>query len=569
MSLSSHTDQRPWLTQYPAGVPANIELDAHDSLVSAIEQSIARYQERTAFISMGQHLSYRALGEQGRCFAAFLQTHLGLAPGARLAIMLPNCLQYPVCLYGSLKAGLTVVNCNPLYTPRELAHQLQDADTEAIVVLENFAHVLERALDLMGPAHRVRHVLITGLGDLLGALKGPLVNFALRHVKRMIPAWRIAGALPLSRALAMGQTLEFRPVPLRQEDLAFLQYTGGTTGVAKGAMLSHGNMLANLAQTHAWVRPFIDEDSAQRELIVTALPLYHIFSLTANCLLFMQLGASSLLIANPRDIKGLIAELARYRFTALTGVNTLFNALLQDQNFQKLDFSALHITLGGGMSVQKSVAEQWHKVTGTPLIEAYGLTETAPAVTINPLNLPAFNGSIGLPIPSTEVSIRDDNGQAVPLGSSGEICVRGPQVMKGYFRRPDETALVMTPDGFLRTGDIGLMTDNGFIRLIDRKKDVILVSGFNVYPNEVEEVVASHPGVREVAAIGIPDAHSGEAVKIVVAARDNKLTSEAILAHCRENLTGYKLPKAIEFREQLPKNNVGKILRRALKTPNP
>ncbi|MDD5298611.1 MAG: AMP-binding protein [Rhodocyclaceae bacterium] len=555
-------ETRPWLKSYPAGVPAEVPLGEYGSLVEVMERAVQSHGDKTAYISMGRRLSYRQMADLGSHFAGFLQGELGLARGTRVAIMLPNVLQYPVCLCGVLKAGLTVVNCNPLYTPRELAHQLADSGAQAIVVLENFAHVLEQALAMMGDRNPVRQVVVTGLGDLLGPVKGALVNFALRHVQRMVPAWRLPGAMSFRQALERGARLPFAAVPLGPDDLAFLQYTGGTTGVAKGAMLTHGNMLANLAQIHAWVQPIVRDG---QELIVTALPLYHIFSLTANCLLFVKLGAASLLIANPRDIAGMIREMGRYPFTAITGVNTLFNALLQHPDFKKLDFRSLRIALGGGMSVQRAVAERWQALTGVPVIEAYGLTETAPAVTINPMDLKAFNGCIGLPVPSTEVSIRDDEGREQPMGSPGEICVRGPQVMKGYYGQPEETARAMTADGFLLTGDIGIMDRHGFVRLVDRKKDMILVSGFNVYPNEVEDVIAALPGVREVAAVGMPDAHSGEAVKVFIARQDPGLTVEAVMAHCRQNLTGYKLPKAVEFRDQLPKSAVGKILRRALK----
>jgi long-chain acyl-CoA synthetase len=559
---SADQKARPWLKSYPPGVPAEVDLGEYASLVDVMDRTVLACGERTAYISMGRRLTYRKLAELGTRFAGFLQGDQGLARGARVAVMLPNVLQYPVCLCGALKAGLTVVNFNPLYTPRELAHQLEDSGAEVIVVLENFAHVLEAALALMGDKNPVRQVVVTSMGDLLGPVKGVVVNFMLRRVKKMVPAWHFPGAISFQVALARGAGQEFRSVPVGQDDLAFLQYTGGTTGVAKGAVLTHGNMLANLAQIHAWVTPILRDG---QELIVTALPLYHIFSLTANWLLFLKLGGASLLIANPRDIGGLIREMGRYPFTAITGVNTLFNALVGHPDFRKLDFGTLRIALGGGMSVQKAVAERWHDLTGVPLIEAYGLTETAPAVTINPMAMKAFNGCIGLPLPSTEVSIRDDADQALPLGSAGEICVRGPQVMKAYYRHPEETANAMTGDGYLRTGDIGIMDEQGFVRLVDRKKDTILVSGFNVYPNEVEDVIAGLPGVREVAAVGVSDPHSGEAVKVFIARSDPSLTVEAVMAHCRKNLTGYKLPRAVEFRTELPKTTVGKILRRALK----
>jgi long-chain acyl-CoA synthetase len=474
-----------------------------------------------------------------------------------VALMMPNVLQYPVCLFGILRAGCTVVNVNPLYTARELEHQLTDSGAEMIVVVENFAHTVAEVL----PRTRIKQVIVTSIGAMLG-LKGILVDFVLRHVKKMIPAWKISGAMRLHAALREGRGRALDRVPLDHKDIAFLQYTGGTTGVAKGAMLLHGNIVANLLQAGAWVRPFL---GTERHVIITPLPLYHIFSLTANCLVFMTLGAENVLIPNPRDIPGLVKEMSRYRFTAFTGVNTLFNALVNNAEFGKLDFSGLQMTLGGGMAVQQAVAEKWRDVTGKPLIEAYGLTETSPAATINPLNLPEYNGSIGLPVPSTDVVLRDDEGNAVDLGERGEICVKGPQVMAGYWNRPDETANVIDEDGWLATGDIGVMDERGFVRIVDRKKDMILVSGFNVYPNEVEGVVAMHPGVLECAAIGVPDAKSGEAVKLFVVRKDPALTADGVIAHCREHLTGYKCPRDIEFRTELPKSNVGKILRRELR----
>lgn len=548
-----------WLQSYPPGVPPEIDLHEFSSLGQLFERSCQRYRERTAYISMGVGLTYGELDRQARAFGAYLQQCLKLAPGARIALMMPNLLQYPICLFGALRAGYTVVNCNPLYTHRELEHQLGDGEVAAIVIVENFAHTLEQALPRL-PG--LKQVIVTGIGDLLGFPKGGVVNFVLRHGKKMVPPWTIPGAQRLRTVLAEGRRHVLQGVTVGQEDVAFLQYTGGTTGVAKGAMLTHGNVIANLQQAHAWIGPFLHEGE---EIIVTALPLYHVFALTANCLTFLKIGATNLLIANPRDIPGMIKELGRYRFTTITGVNTLFNALLNHPDFAKLDFSRLHVALGGGMAVQKAVALRWKEVTGRPLIEAYGLTETSPAVTINPLNLADYNGAIGLPISSTEVAIRDDRGFDQPPGVSGEICVRGPQVMKGYWRRPDETAGVFYPDGFLRTGDVGIMDDKGFVRIVDRKKDMILVSGFNVYPNEVEGVVAMLPGVLEVAAVGVPDERTGEAVMLFIVPKGPGLTREAVLAHCRENLTAYKVPRRVEFRQELPRTNVGKILRRALK----
>jgi long-chain acyl-CoA synthetase len=462
-----------------------------------------------------------------------------------------------VCVFGILRAGYVVVNVNPLYTARELEHQLKDSGSEAIVILENFAHVLQQVI----ARTPLRHVVIAALGDLLGA-KGAIVNFVVRRVKRMVPRWEIAGAVRFNTMLAEGARLELKRVDVGHEDVAFLQYTGGTTGLSKGAVLSHRNILANLEQAAAWLRPFVKEDV---QAIITALPLYHILSLTANCLLMMRAGGCNILITNPRDIPGFVKELRSHRFTMFTGVNTLFNALMNHPDFTKIDFSGLKVALGGGMAVQKAVADRWKKMTGCTLIEAYGLSETSPAVTINPLDLEDYNGSIGLPISSTDVILRGDDGKEVPLGSAGEICVRGPQVMKGYWNSPDETAKVLGPDGFLATGDVGVMDEKGYVRIVDRKKDMLLVSGFNVYPNEIESVVAMLPGVLECAVIGVPDEHSGEVPKLFVVKRDASLTEADIRRHCEANLTGYKRPKYIEFRKELPKTNVGKILRRALR----
>jgi long-chain acyl-CoA synthetase len=506
---------------------------------------------------MGKSLSFADLDTQSAAFGSWLQS-IGCRKGARVALMMPNILQYPVCLFGTLRAGCTVVNVNPLYTARELEHQLTDSGAEVIVVVENFAHVLQE----VAGRTPLRQVVVTSIGEMLG-LKGLFVDFALRHVKKMVPEWSLPGAIRLTDALAEGRKRPLERVPLGHDDIAFLQYTGGTTGVAKGAMLLHRNIVANLLQARAWLQPFLDPN--QREVIVTPLPLYHIFSLTANCLVFMTLGGENVLIPNPRDIPGLVKEMSRYRFTAFTGVNTLFNALAANDDFARLDFSALRITLGGGTAVQEAVARKWKQVTGVTLVEAYGLTETSPAATINPLDIPDYNGSIGLPISSTEVVLRDDAGANVALGERGEICIRGPQVMAGYWQRPDETAKVMTPDGFLATGDIGVMDERGYVKIVDRKKDMILVSGFNVYPNEIEAVVAMLGGVLECAAVGVPDAKSGEAVKLFVVKRDAALSAADVLRHCRDNLTGYKMPRDVEFRAELPKSNVGKILRRELR----
>jgi long-chain acyl-CoA synthetase len=549
--------EKIWLKSYPAGVPAEIDVGQVTSLVAMFEKACVTYGTQVAFINMGQEISYSELDRKSRAFAGWLQV-CGLGKGDRVALMMPNLLQYPVALFGALRAGCVVVNCNPLYTPRELEHQLKDSGARAIVIVENFAQTLEQVI-----AHTdIKHVVVTPMGELLGALKGTLVNFMLRHVKKMVPKWKLPDAMSFRDALAVGAAHGWQPVPLGHDDTAFLQYTGGTTGISKGAMLTHGNICANVMQALAWVRPAIYDG---KECIFTALPLYHIFALTANCLTFMMVGARNVLIANPRDIPGLIKEWDKYPISVMTGVNTLFNALLNNPDFAKLDFSSMHVTLGGGMAVQAPVAERWQRVVGVPLLQAYGLTETSPAATMNPLDMHTFNGAIGLPISSTEILIRDDLGDAVSLQQVGEICVRGPQVMKGYWLRPEETDAVLGADGFLRTGDIGYMDLDGFVFLIDRKKDMILVSGFNVYPNEVEEAVVLHPGVLEVAAIGVADEHSGEAVKIFVVRKDPGLTERSLIEHCRTVLTGYKVPKHVEFRDNLPKSNVGKILRAALK----
>ena len=550
--------EKIWLKSYQQGVPAEIDLNEFQSLGELFEKSVAQFRDRVAYINMGVKITYGELDKLSRDFAAYLQSVLKLPQGARVALMMPNMLQYPICIFGALRAGYVVVNVNPLYTPRELEHQLKDSGAEAIVILENFAVTLEQVV----ARTPVKHIVLARLGDMLGFPKGAIVNFVVKYVKKMVPAWKLPGAADFRAALAKGAAAELKAVTVGQDDLAFLQYTGGTTGVSKGAMLVHRNILANLAQAHAWIKPALRNE---QHLVVTALPLYHIFALTANCFTFFKVGASNLLITNPRDIPAFVAELGKYPFTVITGVNTLFNALLNSDAFCALDFSKLKVTLGGGMAVQKAVAERWKRVTGKPLIEAYGLTETSPAATINPLDIPAYNGSIGLPISSTEVVIRNDAGGDVAPGERGELCVRGPQVMKGYYNRPEETAKVIMRDGFLLTGDIAVMDEKGFVRIVDRKKDMILVSGFNVYPNEVEDVVAQHPGVLEVAAVGVPHDKSGEAVKIFVVRKDPALTAEALIAHCRAHLTGYKVPGQVEFRSDLPKTNVGKILRRELR----
>jgi long-chain acyl-CoA synthetase len=548
--------ERIWLKSYPPGVPAEIDVQQYSSLVELFETSIAQFRDRPAFTNMGKTISFGELERLARDFGAWLQSK-GLAKGTRVALMMPNCLQYPIAMFGALRAGCVVVNVNPLYTARELEHQLNDSGAEVIVILENFAAVLEQ----VRPRTPLKHVVIASLGEMLG-LKGAIVNFVVRHVKKMVPSYDVPGAITFKQALFQGTAAKLTTPPLGHDDLAFLQYTGGTTGVSKGAMLLHRNVIAALLQYKIWLRPAAGNE---RAIIITALPLYHIFSLTVNCLNMMVIGGQNILITNPRDIPGFVKELAKHKFTMISGVNTLFNALLNNPDFAKLDFSHLRFALGGGMAVQKAVAERWKQVTGTTLIEGYGLTETAPAATANPLDLKEYSGSIGVPMPSTDIELRDDNDHAVPLGEAGEICIRGPQVMAGYWQRPDETAKVLGTDGFLHTGDIGIMDAKGFIRIVDRKKDMIIVSGFKVFPNEIEQVVAMLPGVLECAVVGVPDPHSGEVPKVYVVKKDPQLTEQDVLEHCRRELTGYKRPKYVEFRTELPKTNVGKILRRALR----
>ena len=549
--------ERTWLSQYPPGVPAEIDVGEYQSVRDVFEESCRKYAKRPAFTCMGRAITFAELDALSTTFGGWLQG-IGCARGTRIALMMPNILQYPICVFGALRAGCTVVNVNPLYTARELEHQLVDSGAEVIVVVENFARTLSQAI----ARTPIRHVIVTSIGELL-AVKGRIVDLVLRRVKRMVPPWTLPGAIRFTDAMKAGRKRALSRIPIGHDDIAFLQYTGGTTGVAKGAILLHRNIVANLLQARAWLRPFLDE--RRREVILTPLPLYHIFSLTANCLVFMSIGGENVLITNPRDIRGMVRTMQGCRFTAMTGVNTLFNALLNNARFRRLDFSAFRLTLGGGMAVQEAVAKRWKEVTGVPLIEAYGLTETSPAATMNPLHLPQFNGSIGLPIPSTDVVLRDDAGNDVSTGEPGEICIKGPQVMAGYWRRPDETAKAMTPDGYFMTGDIGTMDERGYIRIVDRTKDMILVSGFNVYPNEIEGIVAMHDGVLECAAVGIPDRKSGEAVKLFVVRKDDRLTGPALLSHCRRHLAGYKCPREIEFRSDLPKSNVGKILRRELR----
>jgi len=547
-----------WLKSYPRGVPAVVNVDEYRSLCEVFDTSVRKFAARPAFVNMGTAITYAELDQLSSWFGAYLRSVLKLPRGARVALMMPNLLQYPVAMFGALRAGYTVVNCNPLYSPRELEYQLNDSGAEAIVVVENFARVLAQIIDKT----KVKHVVTTQLGDLLEFPKRHVVNFVVKHIKRLVPAWQLSSVVPFRRALALGRGQAWEPDAIGPNDIAFLQYTGGTTGVPKGAMLTHRNLVANLQQAHAWLKNVLEEG---QEIVITPLPLYHIFALTANCLIFLKIGATNVLITNPRDIAGFLKELSKYRFTVITGVNTLYNALLDNPDFAKLDFTGLRISLAGGMAVHRSVAERWKQVTGKAIIEAYGLTETSPAVTVNPLDLAEYNGSIGLPLPSTEIAIRDDEGNDLPPGQAGELCVRGPQVMKGYWLRPDETAKVMTSDKFLRTGDIAIVDERGFVRIVDRKKDMIIVSGFKVFPNEIEDVVSLHPGVLEVGAVGLSDAVSGEVVKIVVVRRDPDLSVEELIAHCRKHLTGYKIPRYVEFRQELAKTNIGKILRRALR----
>jgi long-chain acyl-CoA synthetase len=549
---------RPWLASYPEGVPAQIDPDEFPSIVAVLQSSLEKYRDRPAFANLGKVLTYAEIDRLSRQFASYLLGELKLKKGDRVAIMMPNCLQYPIATFGILRAGLTVVNVNPMYTARELRHQLADSGTSAIVVLDNFGGTVQEVL----ADTQVKQVITTGLGDMLGFPKGPIVNFVLRHVKKMVPDYDIPGAIRFRNALTLGQLHRLPEVAIDSGDIAFLQYTGGTTGVAKGAMLTHRNLVANMQQAAAWVSANIKVGD---EIIITALPLYHIFALTANGLVFMKFGALNYMITNPRDMPGFVKELKAIPFTAITGVNTLFNGLLNTPGFDKLDFSNLRMTLGGGMAVQRAVAERWKKVTGVTLVEAYGLTETSPAACINPMNLEEYNGSIGLPVPSTDACIKNEDGAVLPVGEVGELCIQGPQVMKGYWNRPDDTAAVIDADGWLHTGDMARMDEKGYFYIVDRKKDMILVSGFNVYPNEVEDVVAMMPGVLEVAAIGVPDEKSGETVKVFIVRKDPSLTAEQVKAHARENLTGYKQPRYVEFRDELPKSNVGKILRKELR----
>jgi len=550
---------KPWLNSYQEGVPTEIDVNDHSSVVDIFTTAASQYANNPSFTNFGKTISYAELDQYTQQFASWLTHEAGMKKGDRIAIMMPNLLQYPVAVFGALRAGLVVVNTNPLYTDRELEHQLKDSGAKAIVVVEAFAATLA---DVVGNTE-VETVITTRFGDMLSFPKSIIINFVIRHVKKMVKPYSLPGSHNFKDVLSKGASLPEVSVELNHDDLAFLQYTGGTTGVAKGAMLTHGNMVSNILQAYHWI--VVDDLDEGKEIIITALPLYHIFSLTANCLTFMKLGALNVLITNPRDMPGFVKELKKFKFTAFTGVNTLFNALMNTDGFKDLDFSALKMTLGGGMAVQKVVADRWSEMTGSPLIEAYGLTETSPAACINPMNLKEYNDSIGLPIPSTDASIRGENNEALAIGEAGELCIRGPQVMAGYWKRPDATAETIDSDGWLHTGDIAQMNEQGYFKIVDRLKDMIIVSGFNVYPNEIEGVIAMMPGVMEVGAIGVPDEHSGEVVKVVIAKKDQSLTEAAVLAHCKENLTGYKRPKFVQFVDELPKTNVGKILRRELR----
>ncbi|SOC92453.1 long-chain acyl-CoA synthetase [Rhizobium sp. AN5] len=556
--------EKRWLASYPPGVPSEIPASANTSLVELLEKSCAKFADRKAFSSMGKSLTYRELDIETRAVAAWLQSR-GLEKGDRVAVMMPNILQNPVAVYGILRAGMIVVNVNPLYTPRELEHQLKDSGSKALFVLENFAHVAQQAV----PKTTVRHVVVAAMGDLLG-LKGHIVNLVVRKVKKLVPAYAIPGSISFKAVLKEGQGFSLKAVRLLPQDIAFLQYTGGTTGISKGAILTHANLLANKAQISLWLDAAFTQRKDRPEVLnfVCALPLCHIFALTVNSLMGIALGGHNLLIANPRDIPGFVKELSHYRPHIFPGINTLFNALMNNEDFRKLDLSSLILVLGGGMAVQRPVAERWLSMVGCPIAEGYGLSETSPVATVNRLDATEFSGTIGLPISSTEIDIRDEEGNSLPTGEVGEICIRGPQVMAGYWQRADETAKAMTEDGFFRSGDMGFMDERGYTKIVDRKKDMILVSGFNVYPNEIEEVAASHPGVLECAAIGVPDEHSGETVKLFVVKKDQSLTEAELKAFCAKSLTNYKRPKIIEFRTELPKSNVGKILRRELRNLN-
>jgi len=552
------SQDRPWLSSYPQNIPATINVDEFPSIVSVLKNACDKYSDNPAFSNFGKTISYADVDRLSTQFANYLLHDLKLKKGDRVALMMPNILQYPIAIFGVLRAGLVVVNTNPMYTARELKHQLVDSGAKVIVVMEMFAHTVA---DVVSETS-IQQVVTTCVGDMLGFPKGPFINFVFKHIKKAIPDYSLPGAITFNDALTSGAKQQLPTIDIRSTDIAFLQYTGGTTGVAKGAMLTHRNLVANMQQASAWIGTNVKPG---KEIIITALPLYHIFALTSNCLVFMKFGGLNYLITNPRDMPAFVAELKKVPFTAITGVNTLFNGLLNTKGFDEIDFSTVNLSLGGGMAVQRSVAERWKKVTGVTLVEAYGLTETSPAACMNPLDLSEYNGAIGLPIPSTDACLMDDDGKLVALGEAGELCIRGPQVMDGYWQRPEETAKVIDSEGWLHTGDIAKMDAQGYFYIVDRKKDMILVSGFNVYPNEIEDVIATMPQVLEVAAVGVPDEKSGEAVKVVIVKKDPSLTVEQVKAFCKENLTGYKLPRFVEFRTELPKTNVGKILRRELR----
>lgn len=551
--------EKIWLNSYPPGVPAEINPDAYQSLNEVFEKSCRNFYDLPAFYSLGTTLSFSEIDRYSRDFAAYLQNELKLQKGDRLAIMLPNVLQYPIAMFGALRAGVIIVNVNPLYTVDELTYQMRDSGAKAIIALANFASTVQASLPKLP---ELKHVIITEVGDMLSPIRGWVTNFSLKYIYKKVPAWNIPHAIQFKDLIAKGEVLPFTKVDIANQDIAFLQYTGGTTGISKGAMLTHRNIIANIQQADAWFRQIVTEG---KEIIITALPLYHIFSLTANCLYFSKIGGLNILIANPRDIRGMIKEMNKFKFSAITGVNTLFNGLLKNPKFAALDFSKLRLTLGGGMAVQRVVAEKWQAITGSALSEAYGLTETSPCVSMNPTNIKSYNGTIGVPVPSTDVRLFDDEGYDVPLGKPGELAVKGPQVMKGYWNNPSETEKVFTKDGWLLTGDVASMDDKGFLRILERKKDMILVSGFNVYPNEIEGVLARMAGIREVAVIGVPDENSGEVVKAFIVKENPELTEEAVIHFARQHLTPYKVPRHVEFRDELPKSNVGKILRRALR----
>ena len=549
--------EKIWLKSYPKGVPAEINVNAYRSIPELIDQNVVKYRDRPAYRCMGKTITFADVDRLSNQFGAWLQSK-GLSKGARVAVMMPNVLQYPVAVFGILRAGYTVVNVNPLYTPRELEHQLKDSGAEAIVILENFATTLEKVL----PSVPVKHIVVASLGDMLGA-KGLIVNFVVRNVKKLVPAFNLPGAIRFNTMLSEASGMTLKKPDLGPEDIAFLQYTGGTTGLSKGAVLLHRNIIANMEQVSAWFAPTRDPNEPM--IMVAPLPLYHIYALTCNCLYMLRDGGCCLLIPNPRDIPGFVKELKNNRFTAISGLNTLYNALLNHPEFKDIDFSHMRMSSAGGMAMTKAVADRWKGITNKPILEGYGLTETSPVATTNPADITDFTGTIGLPVPSTIITIRDDEEKILPVGQVGEICIAGPQVMKGYWQKPEETAKVMSKDGAFKTGDIGVMDERGYVTIVDRKKDMILVSGFNVYPNELEQVVSSMPGVLEVAAIGVPDEHSGEVPKLFIVKKDPSLTEEQVMAYCKEQLTGYKRPKYVEFRAELPKTNVGKILRRALR----